>query len=259
MDNPERMVFVPREHILEVIGDCPSAQWRLLFALARFAGLRIPSDLVNLKIEDVNWEKGFIWIQSEKTRHYAHKGIRRVPLTPELQPFLLQAIENLEDGEVHLLPTFRTRSNLRTEAHRIIKRAGLEPWQKTFQNLRASLETEWMDKYGLRRACKWIGNTPAVAMKHYAIMRDEDFMEAGDLAIPSPAIRGHRGGHEGGQSVHDRPNLELTRVPAKSGSCTPVESCHKETPDRLGSQGSRLRPRGLEPPTSCSGGRHSIH
>jgi integrase len=200
MDNPERMVYVSSECIHTVIDACPTAQWRLLFALARFAGLRIPSDIVNLKIEDIHWDKGFFWIQAEKTRHHNNKGLRRVPITPELQPPLLDATEQLDEGEVHLLPDLRNRSNLRTQAKRIIKRSGVAPWVKTFQNLRVSRETEWMDDFGLRRACNWMGNTPAVAMKHYSILRDEDFLEAAHLPPPSAHAGGDEGGHEGGDS-----------------------------------------------------------
>ena len=36
-----------------------------------------------------------------------------------------------------------------------------------------------MDECGLRRACQWAGNNAATAMKNYALVRKEDFMDQG--------------------------------------------------------------------------------
>ena len=43
-------------------------------------------------------------------------------------------------------------------------------------SLRASRQTDLMDQYGLGKACAWIGNSPAVAMKHYALLRKLDYL-----------------------------------------------------------------------------------
>jgi hypothetical protein len=34
-----------------------------------------------------------------------------------------------------------------------------------------------MDKYDLRRACAWIGNSRRIAMKHYALLRKSDYLD----------------------------------------------------------------------------------
>ena len=36
-----------------------------------------------------------------------------------------------------------------------------------------------MDQFGLRRACMWAGNSPATAMKNYALVRKTDFQDLG--------------------------------------------------------------------------------
>lgn len=46
--------------------------------------------------------------------------------------------------------------------------------------MRASRETDLMDAVGLRRACAWIGNSPEIAIKHYALMRKSDYIDAGE-------------------------------------------------------------------------------
>ena len=42
----------------------------------------------------------------------------------------------------------------------------------------ASAETDLMDEFGLRKACQWAGNSPATAMKNYALVRKTDFVDA---------------------------------------------------------------------------------
>lgn len=58
--NAERFYFISREDAAKVIEACPDAQWRLLFALCRFGGLRCPSEVLALAWSDVNWEHGRI-------------------------------------------------------------------------------------------------------------------------------------------------------------------------------------------------------
>ncbi|MGD9724021.1 MAG: hypothetical protein AB7O59_21705 [Pirellulales bacterium] len=68
--------------------------------------------------------------------------------------------------------------NLRTQLERIIRRAGLEPWPKLFQNLRSTRETELAESFPMHVVCEWIGNSAAVAAKHYLQVTDEHFEQA---------------------------------------------------------------------------------
>jgi hypothetical protein len=58
---------------------------------------------------------------------------------------------------------------------RIIRKAGLTPWPKLFQNLRSTRETELAESYPIHVVCKWIGNRQAVAREHYLQLTDEHF------------------------------------------------------------------------------------
>ena len=60
----------------------------------------------------------------------------------------------------------------------IIKRAGVSPWPKIFQNLRASRETELANQFPLHVVTEWLGNTPSVATKHYLQVTDAHYEEA---------------------------------------------------------------------------------
>ncbi len=54
--NRERDFFVTRDMATKVLEACPDSQWRVLFALSRFAGLRCPSETLALQWADVREE-----------------------------------------------------------------------------------------------------------------------------------------------------------------------------------------------------------
>jgi hypothetical protein len=52
------------------------------------------------------------------------------------------------------------------------------PWPKLFQNLRSTRETELAEDDPIHVVCAWVGNTQAVATKHYLQVTDEHFDRA---------------------------------------------------------------------------------
>lgn len=75
--------------------------------------------------------------------------------------------------------------------NRIVKRAGLEPRAKTFQNLRSTRETELFKLTGnIKAVCTWIGNSPDVALKHYAQITEGDQREAVKLSVLDSGKKG---------------------------------------------------------------------
>lgn len=185
--NRSRDYFLPLEDAERILDACPNAEWRLIFALARFGGLRCPSEHVALRWEDVDWERSRMRIRSPKTEHHEGKDSRVIPIFPELRPHLDAVWEQTESGTVYVINRYRdAEKNLRTQLTRIIKRAGLEPWPKLFQNLRATRETELAQTFPIHVVCEWIGNTATIAQKHYLRITDADF----DRAIQSGAKSG---------------------------------------------------------------------
>jgi len=81
----------------------------------------------------------------------------------------------------------RAGMNLRTNFQRIIAKAGLEPWPKLFQNLRATRQTELCEHWPEHVVCAWIGNSQQVARKHYLQVTDEHFERAAQLVTPGTA------------------------------------------------------------------------
>jgi len=175
----KRFYFVTREEARRGLAACPDAQWRLLFALSRFGGLRCPSEHLALRWGDVDWERGRLTIHACKTEHFAGKETRQLPMFPELRPYLDEAFEQAGPGTEYVITRYRdSNANLRTQLNRIIRRAGLEPWPKLFQNLRSTRETELAETYPMHVVCAWLGNSQPVAAKHYLQVTDEHFDQA---------------------------------------------------------------------------------
>lgn len=177
--NPDRFYFVKREEIEAVLKSCTDAQWRLMIALSRFGGLRCPSEHLSLTWADVDWERNRIRVPSPKTEHHEGKGERIIPLFPELVEPLQRVFEEAEPGTVHVITRYRdTRANLRTQLLRIIRKAGLKPWPKPWQNMRSTRQTELSETFPIHVVCAWIGNTLEVAGEHYLQTTAEHFERA---------------------------------------------------------------------------------
>ena len=84
--NRSRDHFVTRDVAQKIIEKCPDNEWKLLFALSRYGGLRRPSEHLALRWADVDWEQSRIRVRSSKTEHHEGKGERIIPLFPELRP-----------------------------------------------------------------------------------------------------------------------------------------------------------------------------
>ena len=186
--NPqERWVYIPAETILRVIEACPSIYWKLLIALARFGGLRIPSEALSLRWGDILWAEERIVVTSPKTEKQG-KPFRVIPLFPLLRPYLEEAWEAAPEGAEWVFPEeWRKRAmgpfgwkncNLRTGLQKILRRAGVEPWPRLWHNLRASCETDLALDFPIATLTKWLGNTPAIALRHYVDVTDEAFERA---------------------------------------------------------------------------------
>lgn len=178
--SPERRIkIIDRAKSERVLRACPDAEWRVIFALARFGGLRCPSELVPLRWSHVDWVGGKVTVTCVKTEHHEGHETRVIPLFPELEKELRAwRAAAPADCELIISRIRSSKTNLRTQLIRIIEAAGLKPWPKPFQNLRSSRETELMQDHPIHVVCAWMGNTPKVAAKHYLHVTDEDYRKA---------------------------------------------------------------------------------
>jgi integrase len=191
MVNATRTFFITEAMARNVLDACPDAEWRLLFALSRYGGLRCPSEHLHLTWADVDWVAGKIRIHSPKKEADDHGGERLIPIFPELRPYLEECLERAEPGTIHLINRYRdSNTNLRTQLGRIVRQAGLKTWPRLFQNLRASRETELLAKHPMHVVCDWIGNSALVAKAHYCQVIEADFERASFAGPRSGAISG---------------------------------------------------------------------
>lgn len=182
--NESRKRFISRADIAKVLDECPDLEWRIIVTLARYGGLRTPSETFALKWGDVDFDKGLIHVTCPKLAHNENFASRVIPLFTELRKPLLDLFTEAEPGAEYVIAHNRLPCcNLNPQLRRIIKRAGLTPWPRTFHNLRASRESELLREYDLPTVCKWMGHSPAVAARHYAtsIDLDADFRRAAGL------------------------------------------------------------------------------
>jgi integrase len=222
--NPARQAYIPLSDLEKIIEACGSQEWKCIFGLARLAGLRCPSEISGLRWGDVDFGSGLMTVTSPKTEHHGEAGMRVVPLVPRLHELLMDAFTAADAGAVYVVPKLRyADTNLRTQAHRVMARAGLQPPPKLFVNLRASRATDWAQEHGGHVAAKWLGHSPLIALKHYAQVRPEDFERAtgrkkGDAILTqSGADRSIPGEDAAGAKPRNRPEKPLLSAAVPSG------------------------------------------
>lgn len=170
--NRTRMHYVTREEAARVLEACPDSEWRLIFALARFAGLRTPSETLALRWRDIDWHKGRMTVWSCKTEGHEGQEFRVVPLFEDLRPYLQEAFDQADEGAEYVITRARDASvNLRSQMLKTIRRAGLKPWPKVYQNLRSTRQSELTEIYPTHVVCAWMGNSTQVAHQHYLQVR----------------------------------------------------------------------------------------
>jgi integrase len=217
--NPTRFYFVSHEEAQRVLDACPDAEWRLVFALARYGGLRCPSELVGLRWGDIDWARSRIVVHSPKTEHNPGGESRCIPMFPELRCHLEVVWELAEEGAEYVLTRYRDSNvNLRTQLLRIIERAGLQPWPKLFQNLRSTRETELAENHPIHVVCAWLGNSQPVAAKHYLQVRDEDFERAAEGDAYSDALMTQNATQTGSGTTRQE-RQETKKAPENKGFC----------------------------------------
>ncbi len=213
--NTTRAFFVDRATFQQVLDACPDDEWRLLLALARYGGLRTPSEPLALEWTDINWERQRFRVVAPKTE-YHDGGERWIPLFPELAGFLEEAWDRAEPGAVHVVTRWRdTEKNLRTGLFRILRRAGVKAWPRLYQNLRSSRETELAESFPIHVVAEWLGNSPKTALAHYTQTTEEHYQRA----LQNPVQQGAETARTEPQGAEGSRPVNPLQVPA-----TPCES-----------------------------------
>jgi integrase len=171
--------FINAEECRRILEACPCQDWRTLFALARWGGLRFPSEVLKLSWRDIDWAEGRMNVPEPKVEHHAGRGRRTVPLFPELRQVLAEAFEAAPEGTEFVVNRYRDRgANARTTFAKILDRAGVPRFERPFCNLRSSRVTELRQRFDPKVVAVWMGHSESVSAKHYTQVRPEDFAAA---------------------------------------------------------------------------------
>ena len=114
----------------------------------------------------------------KRTETHNGHGTRLVALFPELLPHLRETFEQAEDGAEYVITQYRAGQNVGPHFARIVKRAGLTPWPKLWQNMRATRATELAQAFPQHVATAWMGHSAKIAEAHYLQVTAEHFAKA---------------------------------------------------------------------------------
>jgi len=196
-----------------ILAKCPNVAWKALFGLARFAGLRVPSEACAVAWGDVDWERRRLSVRSVKTERYAGHERRTVPILPTLMQLLQDAFDRAAEGQVRIVPlSFR---NLHRTCAGIVKLAELKPFSRPFQVLRQSCATELSMTFLQEAVAVWLGHSEKVSSEHYLQAPDELYDKAAGR-LPEPSEMG------AAQSAAEGSSTEPQGVPT-------VHECHDVT------------------------------
>ena len=173
--------FISADDAHKVLTQLPDSQWKLLFGLVRWGGLRIGSEPRQLKWEHIDLDSQRILIHAPKTKRYEGKEKREIPLFPELLPLLRTWQAETPAGEPYVLPMLLGRSDasLRDPMMRAIEGADLTVWPNLWRSLRSTRQTELEDQgFPSHVVCAWLGNGESVAKKHYLKVHEGHYAKA---------------------------------------------------------------------------------
>jgi len=220
--------YVTPEEIEAVIDACPDTEWRLLFGLARYAGLRIPSESHRLTWADVDFGRARLTVHSPKTERYEGHAQRVVPITPRLMTLLQDRFEAMGDNDEPIVAIGGKGAVIR-RVRRIWAAAGVEPWARLWQTLRSSCEKEWAMTFPQYAVSKWIGHSIAISGKHYAnAVPDELFDRAASVGVSAPT----GAQRQAQRKASETPRIEQKQDNGADRACLPKSArCGSLRPD----------------------------
>ncbi len=171
-----RQSYINAEVFDRIIENAPHQEARVLFALARYGGLRVPSEPLMLTWQDIDWEKQRIRIADE-----TKTGERWLPI------FAGQLFEQLrilhETTEEPHWVISRARQSAGTTwrewLQAAINASHATKWEKLWHNLRASCRTDLEAQGFAEHVCNaWLGHGTKVARDHYLRVTPDDWSRA---------------------------------------------------------------------------------
>jgi hypothetical protein len=172
-------------------------------ALARGAGLRVPSEVETVVVGHIDAGQGIISVREKKTKRRSDR-----PIDAWAVDLLRRA--GLLDGPDHE-PVWRSgRHNLHKRLHAAIDVLELPAMERPFDGMRRCRERDLLDRgIDAVQAAKWTGHSPAVSAKHYGVTSPETWNRARGMT------------HQPTHGVAISTNLEGSQRSASGGLANP--------------------------------------
>ena len=177
--NKAKDFYVTEQIMVRLLTYCTDVELRVILCLVRYGGVRCPSEVMPMEWSQVHWDQDRFTVLSPKTAHHGHDR-RTVPLFPTLRMAMTDLWEQCEPGTALTFPRLQgPHSRLTAKVTDLCRRAGIEPWPRVFDNMRASCITDWLrdllpNGYSLMDLASWAGHSPQTMWKHYAMVSGED-------------------------------------------------------------------------------------
>lgn len=191
--NPARGAYVPLQAVRQLLAACETREERLMVGFARFAGLRMPSEIREIRWSDFKHDFEVLEIHATKT-----EKPRSVPVMPSLRELLLEE-QPPSDESQYVFPRLRQYPSLSTRMRRIIRKSGIRSYPRALHTLRRSCITDWVSENAtIAEVAEWAGHGIPVMTKHYLTSQsDQSALRAAKAA--RQAVQEERDG--GAESV----------------------------------------------------------
>jgi integrase len=166
--------------------------WKLLFALARWAGLRL-EEALEMPTRKIDRTKRRLTVisrdasASEGGFTVKDKDSRVVPICPELFTLL----EELRDPKSELVipPGGVIFKNVWRDFQVLAKRAGVNAYSKPFHSLRKSCITDWASRFPAHVVKEWAGHQDIrTTLKYYLKVSESEYDKAAGLGASATGM-----------------------------------------------------------------------
>lgn len=166
---------VEAETVLRLIDATDNTDQKIILALARFCGIRTPSELTELRWGHIQFgDDPHVLIHSPKTGRYEGKDIRICPLLLRDVDRLLENWKPKGAGKSDFVienAAWRKKKGSANDSWlgKLLKREGVPRWNRLWQSLRESAESDMRSIPGVdpEQVSMWIGHDIATYRKHY--------------------------------------------------------------------------------------------
>jgi integrase len=157
--------YIDDATLAQILDACPNEPMRMLFRLARWAGLR-QQEAVKLGWDRVDWDRRQLTVMPPEGKRTTKAKQRTTPIQAKLYDALLAWFEGCPKGTPGPCSGVPD-NNLYRQVDGILKRAGVPRYADPFHTLRRNLASDWVEVYPLLDVASWTGHSPQVLATFY--------------------------------------------------------------------------------------------